>query len=112
MWRTGLCVAIMAVLPGCRTGLIYTHITTPLDVNLNQTPVVRGDARGGVNTLQYYIRLDWGKGAIGEVALDHGFDTIHYADLGTLTILRVWTQRFVHVYGTRDRSAEDHADQR
>lgn len=28
-----------------------------------------------------------------------GIETVHYADLETLSVLGVWNQRWVHVYG-------------
>ena len=38
----------------------------------------------------------------GEIAKEHGFETVYYADLETLSVLGVWTQQYVHVYGTRN----------
>ena len=97
-----LCAGFLTVLPGCGIGFLYTHITTPLDLDLNSTPVVRDSADSDVKTFQYYIRIDWGSNAIGEIAKEHGFETVYYADLETLRVLGVWTQQYVHVYGTRN----------
>jgi hypothetical protein len=58
---------------GCFSGGVYTHVTKPLDVNLDRTPVHDG-GRAGITT-------------------------IHYADLETLSVLGIWTQRWAVVYG-------------
>ena len=55
---------------------------------------------GSVKTLQYNnYRIDWGTMAIGEIAQRAGLDEAYYADVTTMTILGIWTQRWVHVYG-------------
>ena len=38
---------------------------------------------------------------IGSIAKENGFKEVYYADLRTLSILGVWTQRFVTIYGAR-----------
>ncbi len=91
-------------LPGCGIGLIYTRVTTPLDTDFHETPVVRDDDTGSgeVNTLQYYVRINWGDQGIGELAKKHGFEKVYYADLETLSILNgLFQQRTVHIYGER-----------
>jgi hypothetical protein len=85
--------------PGCLTGLVYFHVTVPLDVNFDETPVHAEQARDSWNTFQYYVRFDWGSDGLGDVAKRHGFARVHYADLETLTVLGIWTQRYAHVYG-------------
>ena len=72
------------VATGCLSGAIYTHTTVPLDVNLEATPVYDERARGAWNTLNYYVRVDWGSQGIGDVAKKHGFARIYYADLETV----------------------------
>ena len=89
------------VATGCLSGAIYTHTTVPLDVNLEATPVYDERARGAWNTLNYYVRVDWGSQGIGDVAKKHGFARIYYADLETVAVLGIWTQRYAHVYGER-----------
>jgi hypothetical protein len=85
---------------GCLGGLVYTHTTTPLDVNFNRTPVVQREADDSFNRLWfYYFWVDWGDGAIGKIAKEHGMKKVHYADLETLRILGIFTQYSVHIYG-------------
>jgi hypothetical protein len=88
------------------TGCLYTHVTQPLDVNFDNTPVHdgrRGDEAW--NTLRIpvslflVIQVDWGTDAIGDAAREAGMTTIHYADLETLSVLGIWTQRWAVVYG-------------
>jgi hypothetical protein len=83
------------------SGAIYSHVTVPLDVNLDRTPVYGEHARESWNTFQYYVRVDWGSAGIGDIAKEHGFDRVHYADLETLSVLGLWTQRWARVYGER-----------
>jgi len=91
--------ALLLGLTGC-TGLIYTHIVEPLDVNLNDTPVfTTRPAKGDVKRIRYYVEIEWDSRGIGDVAKKAGMTEVYYADLETLTVLGVWTQRFVHVYG-------------
>jgi hypothetical protein len=90
------------MLTGCLNGAIYTNVTVPLDVNFDATPVVSDDDSGNIKTLRvYYVQADWGDASIGAIAKDHGFKEVHYADLRTLSVLGVWTQRFVTIYGVR-----------
>ena len=82
------------------TGLIYSNITVPLDVNLDATQFHHQDDELDVKTLQYYIQVSWGDNSIGRIAKENGFETVHYADLRTLRVL-FWTQRFVTIYGVQ-----------
>jgi hypothetical protein len=86
---------------GCVNGLIYTHVTRPLDLNFHQTEVHQEQSRDSWNTFQYYLRVDWGSAGLGDIAKKNGFTKIHYADLETLSILGIWTQSYAHVYGER-----------
>ncbi len=93
-------------LSGC--GLIYTHKTVPLDVNLSQTPAAkirdkcilrRGHANIKHIKYQYYMDVRWDSNAIGDIAKANGLTTVYYADIETFSILGVWNQYTVHVYG-------------
>jgi len=98
VWILGLAF----VLPGCVSGLIYTHVTTPLDLDLNNTPVFTGRqqaGKGDTKTIRYYVQIDWDSNAIGDIAKKAGLTEVHYADLETLSVLGIWTQKTVHVYG-------------
>ena len=93
------CVALLG-LSGCARGLFFTYTTEPLTTNFNRTLIVDQKVSGSVKTLQYNnYRIDWGTMAIGEIAQRAGLDEAYYADVTTMTILGIWTQRWVHVYG-------------
>ncbi len=82
-------------------GFIYTHTVDPLTRDFHQTPVVANEAAGDVKEIQYYVRVLWSSNGIGAIAKENGFDKVYYADLETLRVLGIWTQQWVHVYGTR-----------
>ena len=83
----------------CRSGAIFTHVVVPLDANFDRTVVQAGSARDDTKRFQYRVRIEWGDQAIGEIASRNGMHTVHYADLETLSVLGVWTQRWVRIYG-------------
>jgi len=84
---------------GCRSGVVFTHVVVPLDANFDRTVFQADSARDDTKRFQYRVRIEWGDQAIGEIARRHGIHTVHYADLETLSILGVWTQRWVRIYG-------------
>lgn len=86
---------------GCVSGALFTHVREPIDINFNRTPVHSAEGTADWHSVQYYVQIDWGDNAFGEVAKQAGLSRIHYADLETLSILGVYTQRKVHVYGER-----------
>jgi hypothetical protein len=102
--RLGISVLALMTGLGCLSGAIYSHVTVPLDVNLDRTAVHEGEERYFTetkNTFDYYIRVDWGSSAIGDIARKHGFSRVDYADLEILTVLGVWSQERVHLYGVK-----------
>ncbi len=100
--RAGLALALLTLWgTGCLPGLLYTHVTRPLDVNFDASPVQGDRAASSQKTLEYYVRVDWGNIGIADIAKQHGFAKIHYADLETLSVLGIYHQRWVHVYGER-----------
>lgn len=80
-------------------GVVYTHTIRPLDVNANQTPVGLTKSSSDIKYFNYYLNVMWDSNAIGEIAKENGIRNIYYADLETVSILRIWTQYTVHVYG-------------
>jgi len=104
--RTLLAACMLIVCLGS-TGCIYSHTVMPLDVNFNQTPVYQGrKGDDSWNTLRIplivvpaYVQIDWGSSGIADAARAQGMTEIYYADLETLSVLGVWTQRWAIVYG-------------
>ncbi len=92
------------LLCGCTYGAIYTHVTRPLTTHFDRTPVGNGfHAEGDVKELRYnaYLRVLWDENSIGSIAKDAGFKQIYYADLETFSVLGIWSQYRVHVYGVK-----------
>jgi len=102
-----LALALAPAATGCGYGRIYTRIVLPLDTNYTDTPVVARRASDDVKSFQYYGRLDWGEGGIGEIARRHGFTKVYYADVERLGLLGIWSQTWVHVYGERDTALDE-----
>jgi hypothetical protein len=99
---TALLACSMFTLSSCVSGIIYTHTTNPLSTNFKDTPFVdRAPAKGDVKEVDYYIRVSWNANGIGEIAEANGFEKVYYADIESLRILGIWTQEWVHVYGSK-----------
>jgi len=87
-------------LAGCTPrGLLYTHIKTPLDTNMSQTPTDGKNIHGDVKHIHFYVDIPWDSNGIGDIAKQNGLETVYFADLETRSILGVWNQYTVHVYG-------------
>ncbi len=97
----GAVVLALAASACAPTGLIYTNVTVPLDVNFDATQFARQDDESDVKTIQYNLRFDCGDASIGTIAKENGFETVQYADLRTLSVLGLWNQQFVTIYGVR-----------
>ena len=98
-------ITAVLLLCGCAQGLVYTHITQPLTIDFHRTPVADGyHAKGDVKELRYnlYLRVLWDENSIGSIAKDSGLTEVYYADLETFSILGIWTQYRVRVYGSKD----------
>ena len=98
-----LLAGVALALGGCASpfGLVYTHTVEPLSTDFHGTPVVTDQAPGDVKQITFYVSVLWNGNAIGEIAKEHGFQEVYYADLETLRVLGVWTQEWVHVYGSK-----------
>ncbi len=93
-------VAGILFLAGCTPrGLLYTHIRTPLDINMSQTPADGKKNHGDLKHFPFYVDVMWDSNAIGDIAKQNGIETVYFADLETLRILIFWNQYTVHVYG-------------
>ncbi len=101
-------IVLVLLATGCMRGLIYTNVTQPLTTHFGETPVVQnGYEKGDVKQLRYsYFHLIWDDNAIGALAKRAGFSEVYYADLQTISILGIWTQYRVRVYGTKGEPSE------
>lgn len=86
-------------LPG-GLGRLYTHVIEPLDVNERATATSGEFSRGDVKRVTYSnVSVAWGANGVGELAKRAGFREVLYADVEVWSILGIWTQTWVHVYG-------------
>jgi hypothetical protein len=85
---------------GCAPrGLLYTHIKTPLDTNMSQTPADGKSLHGDLKHIHFFVDVLYDSSGIVDVAKQNGIETIYYIDLEILSILSIWNQYIVHVYG-------------
>ncbi len=94
-------LATVLMLTGCgTTGIIYTHVTTPLDTNMSLTPSGVSEDEGSIRHLVLGpLHFMWDSNAIGDIAKEHGIETVYYADLEVLSILGIWNEYTIHIYG-------------
>ncbi len=94
---------MILVLTGC--GGIFTHVTIPLDINCSETPRgLTNSVEGNIKHIHLeYSNIDvdfmWDSNAIGDIAKRNKLEKIYFADMETLSILGIWNQYTVHIYG-------------
>jgi hypothetical protein len=91
-----------ALLSGCTAGIIYTHTWQPLTLDMHTTKVVPTSSEGDIKHLVLlYSQLSaaWDDASIGDIAKKKGLQELYFADLETFSILHIWNQYTVHVYG-------------
>lgn len=96
--RTLTCAVLLAAAPGC----IYRHTVEPLDVNLNATRVWLGEREGRSEMMRVSVdgfRAQWGDMSAEKAARDGGLATIEYADIEEWSILGIFTDTKLHLYG-------------
>jgi hypothetical protein len=99
--RLFACGALLACLSGCGAGLLYTHVTVPLDLDVEASPVPPQTGRSDWKTFNYVVRFDWSSAAIVDAAREAGLERIYFADLEILSVFfGVWEQRTATVHGS------------
>ncbi len=100
-WRmTALALLLALAASGCAYGILYTHTVTPLTLNHQATPVAGTEAKGDIKHIQVgWLGVMWGKDGLGDIARENGMKELYYADLEYLSVLTVWRQYKVHLYG-------------
>lgn len=95
-------LALALLLTGCTAGILYTHTQTPLTRVLHATPAAGKDAANDVKHIQfplYGLGVAWGDVALADLAKEKGLQELYYADLEVLSVLTIWRQYTVHLYG-------------
>lgn len=79
------------------------HTVIPLSTNFDNTPVskTKPEKSDVKHFFWPYPRVDlqWSHNAIGQIAKERGINRVYYADLESLSVLWIWNQYWVHVYG-------------
>jgi hypothetical protein len=101
-------LALSLVLAGCTNGVLfnsglYSHTVAPLTINPNPTEVRNStkQALGYINQFQYQVvSVRVGKNGLGQVAKEHGLETVYFADIETWSaVFGLWQMEVVHIYG-------------
>lgn len=99
------CIALPATLVLLLAGCVYTHTREPLTLNMDKTPVGSVEKTGSLTLITFpplignYKLIAWGNAAVGEAARLQGMQEVYYADVEILSILKIWNEYTVHVYG-------------
>jgi hypothetical protein len=93
-------LAFALVLNGCTAGIVYTHTVQPLTLNHRATPATGAEGVSDIKHIQLpYVGVMWGDIALGDAAKEKGLQELFYADMEYLSVLTIWTQSTVHLYG-------------
>ncbi len=92
-------VTITLLLSGC----LYVHTFQPLTGDMHRTPVSASEKTGTIRLITWPLNraslVAWGSAAIGEVAKEQGMQEVYFADLEIFSVMRIWNEYTVHVYG-------------
>ena len=81
-------------------GYIYDHVTLPFTTNFSKTPFCSNKCSGDIRHVHIrYVDFKWHSNAIGDIAKEHGINTVYFADIEKFKILGIWNQYTVHIYG-------------
>jgi hypothetical protein len=95
-------LAINLVAAGCSVGILYTHTWQPLTLDTHTTKVASTSGEGDIKHLVlFYPQLSaaWDDASIGDIAKEKGLNELYFADLEYFSVLHIWNQYRVHVYG-------------
>jgi len=92
-------LTITLLLSGC----LYVHTFQPLTQDMHRTPVSAYEKTGTIRLITWPLNnaplVAWGSAAIGEVAKEQGMQEVYFADLEIFSVMRIWNEYTVHVYG-------------
>ena len=80
-WSASLLVVLLLLLPSC----VYSHITTPLDIDLQDTDL--GDKTGRSQYQSVLWLVAWGDAGTQAAAQDGGITTLKHADREIMSVL-------------------------
>ncbi len=92
-------VTVMLLLSGC----LYVHTFRPLTQDMHRTPVTAYEKTGTIRLITWPLNnaplVAWGNAAVGAVAKEQGMQEVYFADLEIFSVMRLWNEYTVHVYG-------------
>jgi len=92
--------ALVLVLAGCTAGILFEHVKEPLSQDYHPTPSGATGADSDIKHLQLpYVGIMWGDASIADIAREKGMQELYYADLEILSVLTIWRQYTIHLYG-------------
>ena len=98
---------LLGLLNSCTRGILYTDEVRPLTINMMDTKNVE-EKVSGKNFLITEpftapgLRVEWASRGIGDVGKKANFETVHYADLHTFSILLgIFRIRKIQLHGIR-----------
>ncbi len=106
-----LLAAVILLLASCSNALLlndglFMHTVEPLTFNRESTTLreTEREAVGRISQFQYpltaALSVRMGKNGLGDIAKEHGINTIYYADIERWSaVFGLWSQDIVHVYG-------------
>jgi len=97
---------LFLLLVGCSplNGILYHHVKLPLTADLDNTPAHGTTASGKVIRIKepisgYGLYGEINTNAIYAVAKQNGLQKVYFADREIFSILGIWTNNIVHIYG-------------
>lgn len=91
---------IVCALSGCSYGILYTHTREPLTLDHRAAPAAGNEGQSDIKHIQVsYVGIMWGDASLGDIAREKGLQELYYADLEYLSVLTIWRQYTVHLYG-------------
>jgi hypothetical protein len=98
--RIAAVLALVLVCSGCTVGILYQHTVEPLTINHLAAPAAGVEGKSDIKHIQLpYVGVMWGDTALGDIAREKGLQELYYADLEYLSVLTIWRQYTVHLYG-------------
>jgi hypothetical protein len=85
---------------GCTAGILYQHTVEPLTINHLATPAAGTQGVSDIKHIQFpCVGIMWGDAALGDIAREKGLQELYFADMEYLSVLTIWRQYTVHLYG-------------
>lgn len=95
-------LAMTLLVSGCSVGILYTHTWQPLTLDTHTTKLAPTSGEGDIKHLVLLyppLSAAWDDASIGDIAKKKGLNELYFADLEYFSILHIWNQYTVHVYG-------------